>query len=201
MSLPDRIASFPVVLRPFALADAPRVAELCGDWEVARMTSLIPHPYSLESSRVVHRRMPRDPCEAARPAPMRSPAPTTGCSSARSGSRARPRPGSRWATGSAGRTGATATRRRRSRAIIALAFSRLDIDVLTAIHLVRNPASGRVMAKCGMSEVRREMRPHRDGTPEEFRVWTIDREAWDRAAQRSTYQHWPRAAGRRAKIA
>jgi RimJ/RimL family protein N-acetyltransferase len=72
------------------------------------------------------------------------------------------------------------------RAIIALAFSRLDIDVLHAIHLVRNPASGRVMAKCGMSEVRRETRPHRDGTPEEFHVWTIDREAWDRAAQRST---------------
>ena len=48
MSFPERIASYPVLLRMFTLADAPRVAELCGDWEVARMTALIPHPYSLE---------------------------------------------------------------------------------------------------------------------------------------------------------
>src|SRR5213079_1403288 len=68
-----------------------------------------------------------------------------------------------------------------ARALIALAFEHLDIDSLRAIHLARNPASGRVMAKCGLSEVRREMRPHRGGPPEEFRVWTIDREAWERA--------------------
>ena len=43
--MPERIASHPVVLRAFAFADAPRVTELCGDWEVARMTALIPHPY------------------------------------------------------------------------------------------------------------------------------------------------------------
>ena len=45
MSLPERIASHPVVLRDFAFADAPRITEFCGDWEVARMTALIPHPY------------------------------------------------------------------------------------------------------------------------------------------------------------
>ena len=112
---------------------------------------------------------------------MRSREPKTACSWARSASRARADAGDSlgywigrpyWGHGYA-----TAA----ARAIIALAFSRLDIDVLTAIHLVRNPASGRVLAKCGMSELRREMRPHRDGTPEEFRVWMIDRDAWDRA--------------------
>ena len=36
-----------------------------------------------------------------------------------------------------------------------------------------------------MSEVRREMRPHRDGAPMEFRVWTIDRDAWERATGRA----------------
>ena len=40
------------------------------------------------------------------------------------------------------------------------------------------------MAKCGMSEVSRETRPHRDGAPTEFRVWAIDRDAWDRTMQR-----------------
>jgi ribosomal-protein-alanine N-acetyltransferase len=33
--------------RPLAGADASRVAALVGDWDIARMTSRIPHPYSL----------------------------------------------------------------------------------------------------------------------------------------------------------
>ena len=65
MSFPERIASFPVLLRTFTLADAPRVTELCGDWEVAQMTALIPHPYSLEmaESFIV---ACRDACESGR---------------------------------------------------------------------------------------------------------------------------------------
>lgn len=34
-------------LRPLHLADASAVAALAGDWDVARMTGRIPHPYSL----------------------------------------------------------------------------------------------------------------------------------------------------------
>lgn len=34
-----------VKLRPFQMEDAPRVAELCGEWEVAATTANIPHPY------------------------------------------------------------------------------------------------------------------------------------------------------------
>ena len=185
MSLPDRIASLPVVLRPFARGDAPRVAELCGDWEVARMTSLIPHPYSLEAAESF--------IDACRETHASGPACTYAITRAEDGILVgaigitsspdagdslgywigRPYWGNGYATAAL-------------RAVIALAFSRLDIDVLTAIHLVRNPASGRVMAKCGMSEVRQELRRHREGTPEEFRVWMIDREEWDRAAQNST---------------
>ena len=161
MSLPERIASLPVVLRPLEFADAKRVAELCGDWEVARMTALIPHPYPLESAAsfitACHEPDPNGPA----------------CTSADAGESlgywiGRPYWGNGYATAAA-------------RAIIALTFSQSDIEVLTAIHLVENPASGRVMAKCGMSELRREMRSHRDGAPMEFRVWTIDRDAWERA--------------------
>jgi len=33
--------------RPLRAADASRIAALAGEWEIARMTSRIPHPYSL----------------------------------------------------------------------------------------------------------------------------------------------------------
>lgn len=36
-----------LTLRPLTLADAARVAELAGDWDVARMTSRVPYPYTL----------------------------------------------------------------------------------------------------------------------------------------------------------
>jgi RimJ/RimL family protein N-acetyltransferase len=63
------------------------------------------------------------------------------------------------------------------RAIVAMAFARLDRDELHATHLTRNPASGRVMEKCGMTLVRRESKPHRGG-PAEVCVWSITRERW-----------------------
>lgn len=37
-----------LLLRPFTLEDAPRLTELVSAWDVARMTSRIPHPYSPE---------------------------------------------------------------------------------------------------------------------------------------------------------
>ena len=36
-----------LTLRPLALSDAPVVARLAGDWDIARQTGRIPHPYSL----------------------------------------------------------------------------------------------------------------------------------------------------------
>jgi len=34
-----------LTLRPFTPADAPQVQALCGNWNVARMLSVVPHPY------------------------------------------------------------------------------------------------------------------------------------------------------------
>jgi len=65
-----------------------------------------------------------------------------------------------------------------ARAIVAMAFSSLDRDTLSATHLARNPASGRVLEKCGMSLAGRELRPHRGGVEEEFCLWSITRERW-----------------------
>ena len=36
-----------LILRPLIQADAARVAELAGDWDVARMTARVPYPYTL----------------------------------------------------------------------------------------------------------------------------------------------------------
>lgn len=38
-------------LRPFSIEDAPRIAMFAGDWDVARMTARIPHPYSERDAR------------------------------------------------------------------------------------------------------------------------------------------------------
>ena len=171
-----RIASHPVVLRAFALADAPRVTELCGDWEVARMTALIPHPYLPEAAESFIASCN----ESGEPRTFAITRADDGLLVGAIGLAASPdaadslgywvgRPywGNGYATAAA-------------RAVIALAFGHLDMDSLHAMHLARNPASGRVMAKCGMTEVRREMRSHRGGPAEEFRVWSIDRDAWER---------------------
>ena len=39
-----------LLLRPFTSNDAPRVAELCNDAHLARMTGRIPHPYGLKDA-------------------------------------------------------------------------------------------------------------------------------------------------------
>ena len=52
------------------------------------------------------------------------------------------------------------------------------LEAVTASHLARNAASGRVMDKCGMRLLRTERRSHRGGAPEEFCVRGITHSAW-----------------------
>ena len=54
-----------------------------------------------------------------------------------------------------------------ARAVVALTFGYLDCDQMTASHLLRNPASGRVMEKCGLTLVQKITRAHR-GKQEPF---------------------------------
>lgn len=65
-----------------------------------------------------------------------------------------------------------------AQAIIALGFGLIDLAAITASHLARNAASGRVMEKCGMTLLRTERREHR-GAAEDFCVRAITREAWE----------------------
>jgi RimJ/RimL family protein N-acetyltransferase len=170
--------AFPVVLRPLASADAPRVQLLAGERTVAETTALIPHPY------------PDGAAEAWIAEQARSwstgkeytYAVAVGEESILVGAVGlRPSPGERenlgyWIGHSYwGRGYATAA----ASAVIALAFSLLDIELITASHLARNPASGRVMEKCGMSLLRTGLREHR-GAEEAICVRGITRDTWER---------------------
>lgn len=46
----DTIETPRLTLRPFGAGDAAPVAELVGDWDVARMLARVPHPYSIEDA-------------------------------------------------------------------------------------------------------------------------------------------------------
>jgi RimJ/RimL family protein N-acetyltransferase len=177
--LPERALAYPITLRPFGLRDAPRVQLLAGEREVAAMTALIPHPY------------PDGAAEAWIAGQVREQAAgqeyTYAVTSSDDGTLVgaiglrpvatehgnlgfwigRPYWGRGYATTAA-------------RAVIALAFGLLEIDALTAAHLARNPASGRVMEKCGMRLLLgTEKRNHR-GVQEEFCVRGITRDDWER---------------------
>jgi RimJ/RimL family protein N-acetyltransferase len=46
----DTIETPRLQLRPFQTSDALRVADLVGDWDVARMLARVPHPYAVEDA-------------------------------------------------------------------------------------------------------------------------------------------------------
>jgi RimJ/RimL family protein N-acetyltransferase len=59
-----------------------------------------------------------------------------------------------------------------------MGFGYLDCKRLTASHLARNAASGRVLEKCGLMLVRQVEHEHR-GKLETFCVREISRDAWE----------------------
>ncbi len=174
--LPVRVACQGLVLRPFRLDDAPRVALLCGEREVADMTSVIPHPYTEAMAREwITAQQGANAGEYTYAVTRRDDAALVGALGLRPDPAATDMVGywigkPYWGLGHA--TVALS-------AGLALAFGCLDVEVVHATHLSRNPASGRVMAKCGMRELRRESRAHRGGAAEPFCVRAITREEWE----------------------
>jgi len=176
--LPERLLAGPIALRHFAAADAPRVQLLAGAREVAESTALIPHPYPDGAAAAwiaTH-----DPARAA--GSEYTYAITESGNDLLVGAIGlRPAPSEResfgyWIGRAYWNRGyATAA----AQAIIVLAFEFLDIEELTASHLARNAASGRVMEKCGMRLLRTETRDHR-GAAQELCVRGITRKAWAR---------------------
>ncbi len=176
--LPERITSLPIRLRLFTLNDAPRVQLLAGDFAVAETTALVPHPYRsgmAEEWISTHQRERERGGSFVYAITQAEDDVLVGAIDARPAADERENFGFWIGAPYWGRGYATSA----ARAVVALMFSYLDCDQVTASHLVRNPASGRVMEKCGLSLVQTVMREHR-GRQEPFCIRGITRDAWER---------------------
>lgn len=186
MAPPPTLDTPRLILRPFALADAADVQRLAGDRAIADTTLHIPHPYDdgmAEQWIATHA-----------PAWVRGLGATLAVVERESGTLAgavgiaiRPEhahgelgywiAASRWGRGYCTEA---------ARALLDHAFSVLGLHRVHAMHLVRNPASGRVMQKLGM-------RP--EGTlREHVRKWGVfeDVEKYG-VLDREWTEHWERA--------
>ena len=175
--LPERITSSPIVLRPFGVDDAPRVQLLAGDRAVADTTAVIPHPYGdgmAEAWIQTHAGERAAGTQYIFAVTRAEDALLVGAIALRPVPTEQENVGYWIGREYWGRGYATAA----ARAIIALTFSYLDCNQLTASYLVRNAASGRVLEKCGLALVRHVTRDHR-GRREEFCVRGITRDAWE----------------------
>ena len=135
-----------LVLRALARNDAPEVQRLCNNWAVARMTSRIPHPYpdGLAEDWIagLHDKEPDDSSAHFALEHDSALIGIVGLEWRRSGSFeigywiGEPW----WGRGLASEAAAC---------VVAFAFEQLGVDELVAGHFVDNPASGRVLEKCG----------------------------------------------------
>ena len=140
-----------LILRPFVAADAPEVQRLAGDARVAETTLNIPHPYPdglAESWIAAHASRWDEGVLATFAVVERSTNELVGaCGLVIEPRHAKAELGywiavSHWSRGFATEAG---------RAIIDFAFDVLKLNRVQARHYPRNPASGRVMQKLGMT--------------------------------------------------
>jgi RimJ/RimL family protein N-acetyltransferase len=175
--LPERITSYPVLLRFFAPADAPRVQALAGNAEVADTTATIPHPYpdgAAEAWIATHRLDWDRGAQFVYAIAAIDGGALVGAITLRPNAVEQENIGYWIGRDYWGRGYATAA----TIAVVALAFGYLDCEVLTAVHLERNRASGRVLEKCGFIPLRTVERNHR-GALQRLSLQGITRDAWE----------------------
>ncbi|WP_299625669.1 GNAT family N-acetyltransferase [Pelagibius sp.] len=138
-------------LRPFTAADAPAIQAYVSDWDIARMTTRIPHPYPegaaadwIASHATSETKagetifcIARDGQPIGATSLRRRLPPAEESDVLEVGYwLARPHWGQGLATES-------------TRALLAYAFTEPRVSAVTSGHFADNPASGRVLAKCG----------------------------------------------------
>lgn len=138
-------------LRPFRLEDAPTVQRLAGDWDVAKMTLNIPHPY--EDG------MAEQWIEAVRAGMKNGDIVTFAIVSKTDDALVgavslRVNKASRWAElgywiGKPYWNNGFGTEA--ARALVEYGFCELGLNRIQARHMIDNPASGRIMQKVGMT--------------------------------------------------
>jgi RimJ/RimL family protein N-acetyltransferase len=138
-------------LRPLGLDDAPAVAEYAGAWEIADVTLSIPHPYEPNMARewiAAHPAAFQRGEQAVFGILQRSENRLVGVSSLQIAAEHQRAELGYWiGTPFWGRGYCTEA----ARALLAYGFRELGLNRITAYHLARNPPSGRVMQKIGMT--------------------------------------------------
>ena len=144
--MPTTLNTERLVLRPFALDDAPAVQRLAGDREIAKSTLLIPHPYPEGAAEawIKGHEEPSDNEVFAIVSHGGEVMGAIGLHVEHFHQRAEigywlgvPYWGKGYATEAA-------------KAVIGYAFETLGVQRVFAFHFTRNPASGRVLARAGM---------------------------------------------------
>ncbi|MBX6332260.1 MAG: GNAT family N-acetyltransferase, partial [Gemmatimonadaceae bacterium] len=151
MNVPRSIDTPRLILRPFAIEDAPAVQRLAGDRDVASTTLTIPHPYEggVAEAWIAHLQTDMERGTSVVFAVVIREARTlvgaVGLTIAPDHARAemgywigKPYRGRGYCTEAAA-------------ALLEVAFERLGLHRVYATHFARNPASGRVMQKLGMT--------------------------------------------------
>jgi RimJ/RimL family protein N-acetyltransferase len=172
--LPERVLAFPLALRALEMRDAPRVQVLAGEREVAETTAQIPHPYPDGAAQDWIASQHRSRAEHSYAITLSEDGLLIGAIGLRPTAGEHGHLGYWIGRPYWGRGYATLA----TQALLAVGFHCLDVEELTAWHLERNAASGRVLEKCGLRLIRSEARDHR-GRKEACCLRGITREAWE----------------------
>lgn len=139
-----------LLLRAFTLADAKEVAEYAGDWDIARMTANIPHPYDTSMAEAwisTHQTSYEDGESVTFAITKRENGMLVGAIGIHLDKINQAAEFGYW-VGKPFWNQGYATEA--SRAVIRYGFAELGLNRIYARHMTKNPASGRVMQKAGM---------------------------------------------------
>lgn len=165
-------------LRPFRTSDAVFVQQLAGVREVAETTAHIPHPYpdGAAESWIENLHAQWHAGRVATFAITRaSDAVLLGAVGIVIDARQRESELGYWIAFSHWNQGHATEA---ATALVEFAFAELKLKRVAARHLVRNPASGRIMQKLGMSLTGVQKEPHRQGRIEDVAHYSINFEQW-----------------------